>query len=155
MGDPDTITAYLLEDNELWLRHLLGLVVHVGVAFYVFLRSWGNCALTFIAIPIFITGIIKYGERTFMLRSSSAQRFKNSLLSNPNPGPDFIHMETTEERRKQQVLPPADRLREILFKPAVPKPATVLESERALLILKLLQINLTELAFISSQPRTG
>ncbi|KAK3220349.1 hypothetical protein Dsin_014319 [Dipteronia sinensis] len=39
LGGPDTITAYSLEDNELWLRHLLGLVVHVGVAFYVFLRS--------------------------------------------------------------------------------------------------------------------
>ncbi|KAL6219562.1 hypothetical protein ACLB2K_007321 [Fragaria x ananassa] len=24
-GGPDTITAYALEDNELWLRHLLGL----------------------------------------------------------------------------------------------------------------------------------
>ncbi|TXG68596.1 hypothetical protein EZV62_003531 [Acer yangbiense] len=102
---PDTITAYSLEDNEFALT------------------------LTFIAIPIFITGIIKYGERTFMLRSSNAQRFKNSLLSNPDPGTDFIHMETTEERRKQQVLPPADQLREILSKPAVPKPATVLESE--------------------------
>ena len=36
LGGPDTITAYSIEDNELWLRHLLGLAVQVGVAFYVF-----------------------------------------------------------------------------------------------------------------------
>lgn len=39
LGGPDNITAYSLEDNELWLRHLLGLVVQVGVAVYVFIRS--------------------------------------------------------------------------------------------------------------------
>ncbi|KAI5012756.1 hypothetical protein ZWY2020_025022 [Hordeum vulgare] len=26
LGGPDTITAYSLEDNELWLRHLIGLL---------------------------------------------------------------------------------------------------------------------------------
>ncbi|TXG68345.1 hypothetical protein EZV62_003280 [Acer yangbiense] len=82
LGGPDTITAYSLEDNKLWLRHFLGLVVQVGVAFYVFFKSWSNNALTFIAIPMFITGIIKYGERTFVLRSSSAD-FKESKLSSP------------------------------------------------------------------------
>ncbi|KAK4836881.1 hypothetical protein QYF36_001000 [Acer negundo] len=83
LGGPDTITAYSLEDNELWLRHFLGLIVQVGLAFYVFLRSWSDKAITFIAIPMFITGIIKYGERTFVLRSSSVENFKNSLLSFP------------------------------------------------------------------------
>ncbi|TXG68593.1 hypothetical protein EZV62_003528 [Acer yangbiense] len=83
---PDTITAYSLEDNELWLRHLLGLVVHVGVAFTSSYDHGATVPLPLrFAIPIFITGIIKYGERTFMLRSSNAQRFKNSLLSNPDP----------------------------------------------------------------------
>ncbi|KAK1576017.1 hypothetical protein Q3G72_010163 [Acer saccharum] len=125
LGGPDTITAYSLEDNELWLRHLLGLVVHVGVAFYVFLQSWGNSALTFIAIPIFIAGIIKYGERTFVLRSSSAQQFKNSLLSNPDPGPNFICMQRTEEMREQQGQRPAGPP---LTVPET-EPATVVESK--------------------------
>ncbi|KAK2652164.1 hypothetical protein Ddye_012020 [Dipteronia dyeriana] len=83
LGGPDTITAYSLEDNELWLRHFLGLFVQVGLAFYVFLRSWSDKAITFIAIPVFITGIIKYGERTFVLRSSCVENLKNSLLSFP------------------------------------------------------------------------
>ncbi|KAK3200672.1 hypothetical protein Dsin_024087 [Dipteronia sinensis] len=84
------ITAYSLEDNELWLRHFLGLIVQVGLAFCIFVRSWRNTALTYITIPIFVTGIIKYGERTFVLRSSSSQYFKDRFLSDPDPGPEFI-----------------------------------------------------------------
>ncbi|XP_039169432.1 putative disease resistance RPP13-like protein 2 [Eucalyptus grandis] len=40
LGGPDTITAYALEDNELWLRHLLALVTQAGVTFYIFLMAW-------------------------------------------------------------------------------------------------------------------
>ncbi|KAK1581537.1 hypothetical protein Q3G72_006878 [Acer saccharum] len=99
LGGPDTITAYSLEDNELWSRHFLGLIVQVGLAFYIFVRSWSNTALTYITIPIFVTGITKYGERTFVLRSSSSQYFKDLLFSNPDPGPDFIKIQ--EESRRQ------------------------------------------------------
>ncbi|KAF8401085.1 hypothetical protein HHK36_014388 [Tetracentron sinense] len=81
LGGPDTITAYSLEDNELWLRHLLGLLVQVGVAFYVFLRSWTGNRLSFFAIPLFIPGIIKYGERTWVLRSASSEHFQDSMLT--------------------------------------------------------------------------
>jgi len=81
LGGPDTITAYSIEDNELWLRHLLGLVVQVGVAFYVFSRSWGSGILTFIAIPMFVVGIAKYAERTWVLWSSCSKSLKNSSLS--------------------------------------------------------------------------
>ncbi|XP_034680006.1 uncharacterized protein LOC117910058 [Vitis riparia] len=90
LGGPDTITAYSLEDNELWLRHLLGLVVQVGVAFYVFLRSWAGTPLTFLSIPMFVAGIIKYGERTCVLRSASKNHFKDSSL--PSPGPDYLDL---------------------------------------------------------------
>ncbi|KAL6335359.1 hypothetical protein AAG906_029602 [Vitis piasezkii] len=89
LGGPDTITAYSLEDNELWLRHLLGLVVQVGVAFYVFLRSWAGTPPTFLSIPMFVAGIIKYGERTWVLRSASKDHFRISLLPVPDPGPDY------------------------------------------------------------------
>ncbi|KAB5525247.1 hypothetical protein DKX38_022996 [Salix brachista] len=81
LGGPDTITAYSIEDNELWLRHLLGLVVQVVVAFYVFSRSWGSGILPFIAIPMFIAGFIKYSERTWVLWSSCSKSLRNSSLS--------------------------------------------------------------------------
>lgn len=92
LGGPDTITAYSLEDNELWLRHFLALVVQIGVTFYVFLRFWSNSAFTFMAIPIFVVGVIKYGEKTFVLRFSSNENFKDSLLSDPKPGPDLVKL---------------------------------------------------------------
>ncbi|KAK3206189.1 hypothetical protein Dsin_020235 [Dipteronia sinensis] len=79
LGGPDTITAYSLEDNELWLKLFLGLIVQVGVAFYVFLTFWSSNAFTFLAIPVFITGIVKYEERTWALWSTSSQRFKDPL----------------------------------------------------------------------------
>ncbi|XP_021279036.1 uncharacterized protein LOC110412747 [Herrania umbratica] len=89
LGGPDTITAYSLEDNELWLRHLLGLVTQVGVAFYVFIRSLKPMKLNFVAIPMFIAGTVKYGERTWVLRSASSQHFRESLLQRPDPGPNY------------------------------------------------------------------
>ena len=93
LGGPGTITAYSLEDNELWLRHLLGLVVRVGVAFYVFLRSWtSRTPLSFLSIPMFVAGIIKYGERTWVLRSASKQHFGDALLPVPDPGPDYAQI---------------------------------------------------------------
>ncbi|XP_031263586.1 uncharacterized protein LOC116121780 [Pistacia vera] len=100
LGGPDTITAYSLEDNELWLRHLHGLVVQVGVAFIIFVRySWdNNTTFRFLTIPVFITGVIKYGERTFVLRSSSAKQFKDSLRSSPpktGRGEKLHHKEST------------------------------------------------------------
>ncbi|KAK4838958.1 hypothetical protein QYF36_017845 [Acer negundo] len=111
LGGPDTITAYSLEDNELWLRHFLGLIIQVGVAFYVFLRSWGNTALTFLTIPIFISGVIKYGERTYALMSSSSEHFKDSLPSSPDSCQDFVkytrgeRVKESGESEKETVIP--------------------------------------------------
>nr|POE83057.1 hypothetical protein CFP56_18545 [Quercus suber] len=90
LGGPDTITAYSLEDNELWLRHLLGLLVQVGGAIYVFLTVWKSTnALYFMAIPIFFAGNIKYGERTWVLMSASSEHFRDSMLPPPDPGPNY------------------------------------------------------------------
>ncbi|XP_057977218.1 uncharacterized protein LOC131164215 [Malania oleifera] len=105
LGGPDTITAYSLEDNELWLRHLLGLLVQVGVAFYVFLRSWASSLLTFLTIPMFFSGIIKYGERTWVLRSASSEHFRDSLLPSPDPGPDYAALMEELSSRQAQGLP--------------------------------------------------
>ena len=89
LGGPDTITAYSMEDNELWRRKPFTFVVQVGVAIYIFLRAWTNTDLNVLAIPIFIAGIIKTGERIWVLRSASSQQFKESLFPEPDPGPNY------------------------------------------------------------------
>ena len=102
LGGPDTITAYSLEDNELWLRHLLGFAVQVGVAFYVFLRAWISSTLNFLAIPIFIAGIIKFGERVWILRYTSSEHFIDSMLPNPDPGPNYArYMEEYSSKKAE------------------------------------------------------
>ncbi|XP_031285924.1 uncharacterized protein LOC116144624 [Pistacia vera] len=102
LGGPDTITAYSLEDNELWLRHFLGLVVQVGVAFNVFIQSWSNNTLTFLAIPVFIAGVTKYGERTWVLWSSSTASFKDSLLLTLDPSPSLVKINMKGDIEDQQ-----------------------------------------------------
>ncbi|KAI0494062.1 hypothetical protein KFK09_024193 [Dendrobium nobile] len=64
LGGPDTITAYSMEDNELWARHLLGLIYELIVAFYVLFRSLPNTHLLAPTILIFLVAIIKYVERS-------------------------------------------------------------------------------------------
>ncbi|KAF8392018.1 hypothetical protein HHK36_022358 [Tetracentron sinense] len=89
LGGPDTITAYALEDNELWLRHLLGLIFQFFVALYVFIRSWTGSQMLFLSIPMFVAGMIKYGERTWVLRSASSEQFRDSMLTSPESGPNY------------------------------------------------------------------
>ncbi|KAK1296162.1 hypothetical protein QJS10_CPB15g01297 [Acorus calamus] len=89
LGGPDTITAFALEDNELWLRHLMGLVAHVVLAVYVFLWSIPQTRLLGPGILMFCVGIAKYGERTWSLRSASTDNLRNSMVSQPEAGPNY------------------------------------------------------------------
>lgn len=60
---PDTITAYFQEDNELWLRHLVGLVFLTELAFYILLISLrGSSWLLILSILTFISGVIMESE---------------------------------------------------------------------------------------------
>ncbi|KAJ6970978.1 hypothetical protein NC653_035294 [Populus alba x Populus x berolinensis] len=102
LGGPDTITAYSIEDNELWLRHLLGLVFQVGVAFYVFSRSWGSGILSFIAIPMFVVGIAKYAERTWVLWSSCSKSLKKSYFSDFRDSYDRTRISKTRPQDHQR-----------------------------------------------------
>ncbi|GMP36065.1 hypothetical protein CsSME_00008297 [Camellia sinensis var. sinensis] len=68
LGGPDTITAYSLEDNQLWLRHFLVMGVQATVAIYIIVMSWRHFWFSFMSIPAIVAGIIKYGERTWALK---------------------------------------------------------------------------------------
>ncbi|CAL4892414.1 unnamed protein product [Urochloa decumbens] len=83
LGGQDNITAYALEDNRLWLRHLQTLAVQATGAAYVLYVSllqepviavggrrhhyWLRCT----AALLFVVGIVKYGERIVALISAN------------------------------------------------------------------------------------
>ncbi|XP_011014307.1 PREDICTED: uncharacterized protein LOC105118131 [Populus euphratica] len=75
---PDTITAYALEDNEIWLRHILQLAIQTAAASYFLFKSWGTDPLIYIALPVFVAGITKYGERISALSQASSEKFRAS-----------------------------------------------------------------------------
>ncbi|GMY34752.1 hypothetical protein FCV25MIE_29994 [Fagus crenata] len=90
LGGPDTITAYSSEDNELWRRRFLMLASQAIVAFYISLKAFKKSLLmSFLAFPMFLAGIIKIGERIWVLRSASSEKFKASMLRRPDPGPNY------------------------------------------------------------------
>ncbi|KAL8241998.1 hypothetical protein R6Q59_012300 [Mikania micrantha] len=91
LGGPDTITAYALADNELWLRHLLGLLVQTSAAIYITLLAWEGTLLSFLMIPMLLCGIIKYGERTWVLMSANRDQFRDSVLTDEDPGPSYAN----------------------------------------------------------------
>ncbi|KAI8525284.1 hypothetical protein RHMOL_Rhmol13G0218900 [Rhododendron molle] len=98
LGGPDTITAFALEDNELWLRHFLGLGFQCLAVGYAFIQSFlleGSFRINEFWLPtvlMFIVGLIKYTERTRSLYLASSRRFKDSLLTEPDPGPNYAKL---------------------------------------------------------------
>ncbi|KAK1354447.1 hypothetical protein POM88_047703 [Heracleum sosnowskyi] len=83
LGGPDPITAFALEDNELWLRHLFSLFTQCIPVAYVFYQSLTPNKLLIPSLLMFLCGIIKYAERTYALYCSSTKTFRDSILNEP------------------------------------------------------------------------
>lgn len=82
LGGQDTVTAFSIEDNELWLRHLLNLLTQTWLALYVFLKPKPSERLAVPAVFVFVAGIIKYGERIWALKSGSENALRSSTAGN-------------------------------------------------------------------------
>jgi hypothetical protein len=104
LGGPDTITAYSLEDNELWLRHLIGLLFELFSALVIFGCSIRGNPMIPATVLMFVTGIIKYGERTFSLYSGSVDGFREKILDDPDPGPNYAKLMTEFDAKKEAGL---------------------------------------------------
>ena len=105
LGGPDTITAFALEDNELWLRHLFSLGVQLAVTLYVFWLTFPKNKLLIPTLLMFAAGIIKYFERTRALFLASLGRFRKSLLKDPDPGPNYAKLMEEYSSKKEAGLP--------------------------------------------------
>uniref|UniRef100_M8BWP2 DUF4220 domain-containing protein n=1 Tax=Aegilops tauschii TaxID=37682 RepID=M8BWP2_AEGTA len=92
LGGQDTLTAFSIEDNELWLRHMLNLIVQVSLVLYVLCKSVAAYdRITVLVIFVFITGIINYVERIWALKQGSKKSLKGSS-----------HIEVVQSREVQQ-----------------------------------------------------
>jgi hypothetical protein len=77
LGGREEITAYTIEDNELWTRHTVTMVSQVTVAVYSFYKSWPESSdrkLLLSAILLFVIGIISFIEKPWALRRASIKR---------------------------------------------------------------------------------
>jgi hypothetical protein len=104
LGGPDTITAYSLEDNELWLRHLIGLLFELFSASVIFFCSLKGNPMIPATVLMFVVGIIKYGERTYSLYSGSVDGFRENILDPPDPGPNYAKLMTEYDAKEQAGL---------------------------------------------------
>ncbi|XP_042023979.1 uncharacterized protein LOC121771260 [Salvia splendens] len=66
------------------------MVIQTGLAFYVLLvASPGSDLLPSLSALIFIAGGIKYGERLSTLCAANRENFRDSMLPEPDPGPNY------------------------------------------------------------------
>ncbi|KAL6853735.1 hypothetical protein ACP4OV_019764 [Aristida adscensionis] len=89
LGGQHMMTAYSIEDNELWVRHIVTLVSQVTVALYVFCRSWpgGDKKLLQTAILLFVVGILKFIQKPWALKSASINSVITSSTVYPSRTP--------------------------------------------------------------------
>ncbi|CAO2206173.1 unnamed protein product [Urochloa humidicola] len=74
LGGRMTISAYNMEDNELWLRHVGVAISQVTVTVYVFRTTWSPSAdkrLLAAAIMLFVLGIVRCFEKPLALKRAS------------------------------------------------------------------------------------
>nr|CAB3490093.1 unnamed protein product [Digitaria exilis] len=77
LGGREEITAYNIEDNEVWIRHTVTLVSQVSVALYAFYKTWpneGDRRLLWSAVLLFIIGVLSFCEKPWALRRASINR---------------------------------------------------------------------------------
>ncbi|KAF8106083.1 hypothetical protein N665_0147s0040 [Sinapis alba] len=79
LGGPDTITALALEDNELWRRHLFGLLCQAVSTLYVLFLSIPSAVSAPTGLMI-VAGVIKFVERIRALYLASSGKFTGSVL---------------------------------------------------------------------------
>uniref|UniRef100_A0A2N9H739 DUF4220 domain-containing protein n=1 Tax=Fagus sylvatica TaxID=28930 RepID=A0A2N9H739_FAGSY len=86
LGGTDAITAYSLEDNELWRRHSFGVITQAIMTLYVLLTAWTSSRFSLLSIAMFWVGFVKYSERVCVLYLASQKKFRNLIPNIPTDG---------------------------------------------------------------------
>ena len=105
VGGKDGITSFAVQDNELWLRHLIWLILQVSTTGFVFFRSVHQNRLWIPTLLLLLAGTIKYAERTIALYLASSDSFGTSVLKEPNPGPNYERLMRTYSHYEASNVP--------------------------------------------------
>nr|CAD1832895.1 unnamed protein product [Ananas comosus var. bracteatus] len=105
LGGPDTITAFSVEDNELWPSHLIGLLFELFAASTVFLCPLRGNPFVLATVFMLVIGVVKYAERTYSLYRGSADGLRKSMLGDPDPGPNYAKMMEEYDAKIKAGLP--------------------------------------------------
>ncbi|XP_062105975.1 uncharacterized protein LOC133817465 [Humulus lupulus] len=91
LAGSDSITSFSPGDNGVWLRPLFGLLCQVVATIYSFslLVLAKRNKLWIPTILVFVVGLTKSYERVKALVDAGFDRFGETLLPEPNPGPDY------------------------------------------------------------------
>lgn len=91
LAGPDSITSFSSGDNGFWLKPLFGLVCQVVATIYSFtlLALAKKNKLWIPTVLVFVVGLIKSYERLKALFNAGFDRFGETLLPEPYPGPDY------------------------------------------------------------------
>uniref|UniRef100_A0A0D9WTV1 DUF4220 domain-containing protein n=1 Tax=Leersia perrieri TaxID=77586 RepID=A0A0D9WTV1_9ORYZ len=92
LGGPDDFAALTLEDNKLWDRRCLELVIQISTTVYVFVRYFPDDEFRRFIAPfalVFAAGVVKCVEQVAALRHATMEKLIESVLGKPDAGPDY------------------------------------------------------------------
>lgn len=76
LGGPDTMTVLRLEENQMWSRHAIGLLTQGLRTSYVLILTWtSTMRFSLLALLMLFPGLIKYGERVWVIKSISDKKY--------------------------------------------------------------------------------
>uniref|UniRef100_A0A7N2L449 DUF4220 domain-containing protein n=1 Tax=Quercus lobata TaxID=97700 RepID=A0A7N2L449_QUELO len=105
VGGQDRITSFAVQDNELWLRHLIWFILQLSTTGFVFTQSIHQNRLWIPTLLLLFAGTIKYAERIAALCLASSESFGISVLKEPNSGPNYEKIMRAYSTFKEMGLP--------------------------------------------------
>ncbi|KAI4989599.1 uncharacterized protein LOC123451852 [Hordeum vulgare subsp. vulgare] len=101
LGGQPGISAYSLEDNELWKRHIVTLVSQITVAVYVFCRWWsGEKTQLAAAVLLFILGVLRFAQKPWALKTASFNSLQSSTVPLTSAQREYTREEYVEAAKR-------------------------------------------------------
>ncbi|CAL5380863.1 unnamed protein product [Camellia sinensis] len=77
LGGPDTMTILRLEENQMWLKHLTGLLTLGLRTVYITYLTWDRTYVFYLlTLLLLFPGLLKYGERVWVIKSRAMEKYE-------------------------------------------------------------------------------